>query len=49
MTQKSKQFNHGRSKKRLNASLSEQRLAFKVPSSTVKDGADKLPTVQAPA
>ncbi|STX55545.1 Uncharacterised protein [Legionella beliardensis] len=49
MTQKAKQSNHGQSKKRLNASLSEQRLAFKVPSNTVKDGADKIPTVQAPA
>ncbi|STX50199.1 Uncharacterised protein [Legionella busanensis] len=41
--------NQGESKKRLNESLSEQRSAFKVPSNTVKDGADKIPTVQAPA
>ena len=32
--------------KKINQFISEQRSAFKIPANTVKDGADKLPTVQ---
>ncbi|WP_419419941.1 hypothetical protein ACNVED_01135 [Legionella sp. D16C41] len=39
-----------KSKKNINRLVNEhKRHAFNVPSNTIKDGADKLPTVQAPA